>query len=206
MSIFGFVRSGVVPRVFMIAVVCAGVALMSGCPVESLNGLNEGHDDPDMVYDARLVGTWPDVHKKCTSTLTITAHEKVYSWQVVDCESNKKSSYEARLFKLDQHYFLDLTAPSEEVCDLCVGLHLIYLVQFENESIALAPLDYDWFKVALQKKRVKLATLPDDPSTITSSPKDLKAFCRKYADNKEAFKPDPDSVLKPDPDAVLKRP
>jgi hypothetical protein len=139
---------------------------------------------------------WPDVGKKCTSTETITAHEKVYSLQYVDCESNKKTSYEARLFKLDQHYFLDMTTASEEVCDLCVGIHLIYLVQFEKDSIALAPLDYDWFKAALQKKDVSLTTLPDDPGTITSSPKDLKAFCRKYADNEEAFKPDPDAVLK----------
>ena len=189
----------------MIGLVLACLVLLSGCPEKSVNGLDEGSNDPDMVYDARLVGRWPDVHEKCTSILTITAHEKVYRWQVVDCESNKKTSYEARLFKLDQHYFLDMTAPQEEVCDLCVGIHLIYLVRFENDSVALAPLDYDWFKTALQKKRVKLTTLPDDPGTITSSAKHLKAFCRKYADNKEAFKPDPDSILKPDPDSVLKR-
>ncbi|MFZ0772645.1 MAG: hypothetical protein WCA49_21380 [Candidatus Sulfotelmatobacter sp.] len=196
MSISGLVRSGIVPRIVAIGFVLACLVLMSGCPVKSLNGLDEGGNDPDIVLDARLVGTWPSVGEKCTSTLTITAHEKVYSWQVVDCESNKKTSYEARLFKLDQHYFLDMTAPSEEVCDLCIGIHLIYSVQFEKDSVALAPLDYDWFKKAVQKKRVSLATLPDDPGTITSPPKDLKAFCRKYADNKEAFKPDPDSILK----------
>jgi hypothetical protein len=169
--------------------------MLSACPVKSINGLDEGGNDPDMVYDARLLGTWPDVHAKCTSTLTITEHEKIYRWQFVDCENNKTTSYDARLFKLDQHYFLDLTASSEEVCDLCVGMHLIHLVEFQKNSVALLPLDYDWFKTAVQKKRVKLATLPDDPGTITSSSKDLKAFCRKYADNKDAFKPDPGSVL-----------
>ena len=203
MSISGFARSGVVPRILVIGAVFTCVVLMSGCPVKSINGLDEGGNDPDIVFDARLVGTWPDAHEKCSSTLTITAHEKVYSWQLVDCESGKKTSYEARLFKLDQHYFLDLTAPSEEVCDLCVGILLIYLVQFEKDSVALSPLDYDWFKTALQKKRIKLTTLPGDPGTITSSPKDMKAFCRKYADDKEAFKPDPDSVLKRDPDSLL---
>jgi hypothetical protein len=171
---------------------------MAGCPEKSLNGLDEGSNDPDMVLDARLLGVWHDVGQKCTSTETITSHEKVYSLQYVDCKSNEKTSYEARLFKLDQHYFLDMTAASEEVCDLCVGIHLIYLVQFEKDSVALSPLDYDWFKTAVQEqqKSVSLTTLPDDPGTITSSPKDLKAFCRKYADNKEAFKPDPDAVLK----------
>jgi hypothetical protein len=196
MSVSALVRSRVSARIVAIGSVFACLILLSGCPVKSLNGLDEVSNDPDMVYDARLVGTWPDVHEKCTSTLTITAHEKVYSWQLVDCESSKKTSYEARLFKLDQHYFLDMTVPSEEVCDLCIGIHLIYLVQFEKDSVALAPLDYDWFKTTAQKKRLHLTTLPDDPGTITSSPKDLKAFCRRYADNKEAFKPDPDAVLK----------
>jgi len=196
MSISNLVRSGVVPRAVAIGFVLACLLLMSGCPEKSLNGLDEGSNDPDMVFDARLLGVWPDVGKRCTSTETITAHEKVYSLQYVDCESNKKTSYEARLFKLDQHYFLDMTAASEEVCDLCVSIHLIYLVQFEKDSVALAPLDYDWFKTAVQKESVSLTTLPDDPGTITSPPKDLKAFCRKYADNKEAFKPDPDAVLK----------
>ncbi len=196
MSISDLVRSGVVRRISAIGLVFACLIIMSGCPEKSLNGLAEGGNDPEMVFDARLLGVWPNVGKKCTSTETITAHEKVYSLQYVDCESNKKTSYEARLFKLDQRYFLDMTAASEEVCDLCISIHLIYLVQFEKDSVALAPLDYDWFKAAAQKKRLHLTTLPDDPGTITSSPKDLKAFCRKYADNKEAFKPDPDEVLK----------
>jgi hypothetical protein len=195
MSIFGLGRSAVVPRIVAIAAALTCVVLMSGCLVKSVNGLDEGRNDPDMVYDARLVGTWPVVDEKCTSTLTVSEHEKVYLWQHVDCESQKKTSYEGRLFKLDQHYFLDVTAPSEEVCDLCIGIHMIYLAQFEKDSVALAPLDYDWFKAAVQKKDVGLTTLPDDPGTVTSSPKDLKAFCRKYADNKEAFKPDPDLVL-----------
>ncbi len=148
-----------------------------------------------MVFDARLVGTWPAVDEKCTSGLTITAHEKVYTLQFVDCESGKKTTYEAHLFKLDQHYFLDMTAPSDEVCDLCIGVHLIYLVQFKKDSIALDPLDYDWLKEAVRNKSVNLTTLTDDPGTITSPAKDLKAFCRKYADNKDAFKPDQDWVL-----------
>jgi hypothetical protein len=196
MSISGLGRSGVVPRIVVIGFLFACLVLMSGCEEKSLYGLDEGlSNDPDMVFDARLVGTWPDVSENCTSTVTITAHEKVYSLRAEGCE-NKTTSYEARLFKLDEHYFLDVTAPSADVCELCLSIHLISLVQFEKDSFQLAPLDYDWFSKAVQKKRVKLTTLPDDPGTITSQPKELKAFCRKYADNKEAFKLDPASVFK----------
>jgi len=197
MSISGLVRSGVVLRIVAIGFVFACLVLMSGCEEKSLYGLDEGlGTDPDIVFDARLVGTWPDVGEKCTSTGTITAHEKVYSLQFVDCATNKKTSYEAHLFKLDQHYFLDMTAPSEDVCELCLNIHLISLVQFEKDAFQLAPLDSDWFSKAMHEKRVKLTTLPDDPSTITAQPKELKAFCRKHADNKEAFKPDPAQVFK----------
>lgn len=196
MSISGLTRSGFVRRIAAIGFVFACLILMSGCPVMSLNGLDEGSNDPEMVSDPRLVGTWTDMGQKCASIVTITVHEKIYTFQSVDCESNKKISYEARLFKLDQHYFLDLTAPSDEVCDLCVGLHLIYLAQFDKDSFALAPLDSDWFKAGAQKKNVDLATLPDHPDMITAPAKDLKALCRKYADNKEVFKPDPNAVLK----------
>jgi hypothetical protein len=199
MSISRLVRYGVVPRIALVAFVFVCIALMFACEVRSLNGLAERDNDPDMVYDARLTGTWPDAGEKCTSTVTISAHEKVYSWQVVDCATNKKTSFESRLFKLDEHYFLDMTAPSEEVCNLCIGIHLIYLVQFGKDSVGLVPLDSDWFKTAVQNKSVNLTTLPDDPGLITSPPEDLKAFCRKYADNKEAFKVDSAETLKRGP-------
>lgn len=181
----------------MIGCVFACLVLMSACPAQSLKGLDEGGNDPDMIYDARLLGAWPAVRESCTSTLTITAHDKGYLLQFLDCVDNKKISYEARLFKLDQHYFLDLTTPSAEVCDLCIAIHFIYSVHFEKDSFVLGALDYDWLKAAVQKKTVNLATLPDDDSYLIVSPaKDMKAFCRKYADNKEVFKAGPETVFK----------
>ena len=127
MSLSSLIRSCVILRIVAIGFVLFCLVLVTGCPERSLNGLDESGNDPDMVFDSRLVGTWPTVAEKCTSGLTITAHEKVYSLQFMDCESNKKTSYEAHLFKLDQHYFLDMTAPSDEVCDLCIALHTYLL-------------------------------------------------------------------------------
>jgi len=80
MSLSGLVRSAVVPRTVAIGFVFACFVLMSGCEVKSLNGLDEGlSNDPDMVFDARLVGTtksimrehalsrWNLVHGSCKS-------------------------------------------------------------------------------------------------------------------------------------------
>jgi hypothetical protein len=182
------------------AVTLAAVCLMllTGCPVSSLNGLSEsGDNDADMVLDSRLLGIWSVAGEKCTSMMTITAREKLYDLQFADCEKDNKKSYsEARLFKLDQHYFLDVTPRSDDVCDMCIGIHWISLVQFDKDSFSLAPIDFEWFNREVEKRRVKLATLPDEPSRVTASAKELKAFCRKYADNREAFKPDPEQVFR----------
>lgn len=195
MTFLGIVRSR---RIAAVALAATCLVLLTGCPVNSLNGLSEsGDNDPDMVLDSRLVGNWPMVGETCTSTLTITAHGKVYEWLFVDCEQDqKKTYYESRLFKLDQHYFLDVAPRSEEVCVMCIAMHWISLVTFDEKSFALAPMDDDWFSREVQKKRVKLTTLPDDPTVVTAPAKELKAFCRRYAENKDAFKPDPDWVFK----------
>ena len=34
------------------------------------------------------------------------------------------------------------------------------------------------------------STVAGDTDTITASPKDMKAFCREFANDKAAFKPD----------------
>src|SRR5271165_2376500 len=70
MSFSRFVQSGVAGRIVGATLVAACLVLLSGCPIKSLSGLDEGSNDRDMVFEARLVGTWPDVGEKCTSTVT----------------------------------------------------------------------------------------------------------------------------------------
>lgn len=131
-------------------------------------------------------------------TLTITAQEKIYAWEMISVGKgcDPKTYYEARLFRLDNHQFLDLTARPDDVCSACVAVHWILLVQLDRDSFTLAAIDSDWLKKGLEQKTGMLATVPDDTDMLTASAKDLKAFCRKYADDKEAFKPIPDFTFK----------
>jgi len=175
-------------------------ALLSlpGCWVTSIEGLSEAgllESDKDQTFDAGLIGTWSAKAENCAITLAITAKDQTYQWEETgvgeDCNHDKpKFYYQADLFKLDNHEFLDVTARQEDVCDICRGVHWIFLVQLGKDSFSLAPIDSDWLKNELEHKRVRIATLPDNKYTLTASAKDLKAFCRKYADDKEAFKPD----------------
>jgi len=184
----------------MIGMVCvlASFLALPACWVKSVNGLREGglfQPDKDQTFDAALLGTWKATVDECSITLGITADRKEYHWKTTsvgkECDNDKgdKAYYDAELFKLDDHEFLDLTARSEDVCKMCVAIHWILLVQIEKGSLSLTPIDSDWLKKAEERRAIELATLPGDTDTITASPQELKAFCRKYADDKAVFKP-----------------
>ena len=92
--------------------------------------------------------------------------------------------------KLDTYYFLDISPMSDDVCDMCLAKHNIFLAKFDKVTLSLTPIDSDWLKKSLAAKTVAVATLGDDSDTITASSKDLKAFCRTFAENKGVFKPE----------------
>ena len=184
--------------------VFAASFMLLGCWVSSVNGLvEEGffHSDPDVSFDQRLTAAWEVTSDNCTTILTIIAKEQAYDLQASEqgeqcTEAGKKSYYKARLIKLDNHLFLDVSPRPDDVCEMCLPLHWIFLAKFDKDLLSLTPIDSDWLKKALEQKAVTLATMPGDTDRLTASPKDLKAFCRRYADNKEAFPPVPDFVFK----------
>ena len=79
---------------------------------------------------------------------------------------------------------------------MCVAKHSVLLTRFDKATLSLSPVDSDWLKRSLTAKTVSLATLAGDTDTITASSKDLKAFCRKFAENTEVFKPESTSTFK----------
>jgi hypothetical protein len=78
---------------------------------------------------------------------------------------------------------------------MCLAKHDIFLARFDKSTLSITPIDADWLKKSLAAKRVTLATLGDDPYTITASSRDLKAFCRRFAGNKNVFKPESTTTL-----------
>ena len=72
MSFSGIVRSGLVQKCAGIGLALAGLLVLSGCWVTSINGLYEEptldnpHMDPDLVFDQMLVGSWIEVGTNAT--------------------------------------------------------------------------------------------------------------------------------------------
>jgi len=199
----GLVRSRAILRGVAIVLAFAGLLVLPGCWVESINPLYEEGtcerpvDDHDVVYDQSLIGSWIKVGDNCEAPLTISAKDGVYDLQSTDrsedegcAESGKPSHVQGRLVKLDPYYFLDLSPLAEDVCDQCLAKHDIYLAKFDKSTLSITPIDSDWLKKALAAKKVTLATLGDDTDTITALSRDLKAFCRRFAGSDKVFKPE----------------
>ena len=181
----------------------AATLALSGCWVTSINPLYQEttidnlRKDPDIAFEPSLIGSWVVTGDKCTAPMVIQSEDKeVYDFERkaegAGCtESDVSTHMQGRLVKLDHYYFLDMYPLVADVCSMCLPKHDIFLTKFDKNSLSFVPIDSDWLKKAIAAKKVKLATLADDTDTITASSKDLKAFCRRYAEDKEAFKPDP---------------
>jgi len=176
----------------------ASTAMFSGCWVSSVHGLDEDtlfRPDPDITFDDSLNGTWHVTKDNCTTTLTVSGSNRTYDLELISqgdkCnDADNKAHYLAKFVKLDNRFFFDVYPMPSDVCDMCLALHWTFLVKFDKNTLTVTPIDSEWLKQASAQKTLTLTTLPDDAETITSSPKDLKAFCRKYADSDEVFKPD----------------
>jgi hypothetical protein len=202
MSFSGIVRSPAIRRCAAIAVAIAGLLVLSGCWVESINSLYEEasidnpHKDPDVVFDQGLTGSWSTVDDdKCTTLLTIASKDELYDLQSTEqgegcSDPGKKSRYQARLVKLDAYYFLDISPMPDDVCEMCLAKHTILQVKIDKDAFSLTPIDSDWLKKSLAAKAVVLPTLPNDTDMLTASSADLKGFCRKFAGDKAVFKPE----------------
>jgi hypothetical protein len=191
-KLMGTCRAGLV--VGLTAVLC----LLAGCAVTSINGLyDQGSQgkDPDLVVEPGLVGVWRMTDSKCTAILTIGLNAKTYHLQVVEhgsgCKDElNKTRQQARLIKLDANYFLDISPLPNDVCDLCLAKHMIFLIQFDKQSLSLMAINYDWWKDGQAAKTIPLTTLPDDSYTITASTGEMKHFFRKLGANPDVFKED----------------
>jgi len=180
--------------------------ILPGCWVVSIEGLDEsewrGSVDHDRTFDPVLLGAWLIPSPGCVATINITADNDEYlarqTSEGEECseEDKKEINYRSKLYKLDQHLFLDVTARSRDACELCIPVHWIFLIRIEKDSLILAPIHSEWLKEGLESKTVNLSTLSNETDVITATPKELKDFCRKYADNKEAFIVTPTMVLK----------
>jgi hypothetical protein len=189
-------------RIIALLFCLACLLMLSGCWVYSVNPLYEegklfGPRDPDIAFDSGLIGTWKVSNEGCLTTLLIlSTEEPQYQLRAKgegkQCnDDGKELQFEARLVKLDNHNFLDVSARVEDICSSCLDAHQIFLVTWSKSKLDLVPIDSEWLKSVVEGKKINMATVSGNTDILTGSSRDLKEFCRKYAENKAVFKPDP---------------
>src|ERR1043165_1084991 len=93
-------------------------AMLLGACIPSLNPF---YTDKDVVFDARLLGTWQEKEKtdEPQAWKFEESKDKAYKLTVTEKEG-KQGEFEAHLFKLKENYFLDIipTEIGTNVADL----------------------------------------------------------------------------------------
>ncbi len=149
MSFSGIVGSGIVLRCTWIALVFAWLLVPSGCWVTSIHPLYEddfSSQDPDVVSDQSLIGSWMEVGGKHCAADDRSQGRSLRS--AIDGQGGRgaatpvsPSHSRARLVKLDAYCFLDISPMAEDVCDMCIARHNILLAEFDKTSLTVTLID-----------------------------------------------------------------
>ena len=179
-------------RVF---VVLGAVAfLLSAC----IPSVHPFYTDKDVVFDARLLGEWQPKENSDDPELWKfeQGEDKSYKLTITE-KKDKHGQFAARLFKLKNGYFLDIT-PTE--CELApdqadlvaaslIPGHLVMRVAQIEPELQIASCDYDWLDKFLKANPRALAHRNhDDSLLLTATTRELQRFVLKHLGKDELFR------------------
>ena len=134
------------------ALVLAAAACSAGCLVLALDRF---YDEPAIVFDERLLGTWRDADDNVSVTVERSdwrAYRLSYTHPI---DTRVLSGY---LFKVKDAFFLDLSPlRGEDPGPFLLPAHGLVRLTIAADEVSVFPLDYDWFAESLAKR-----TLPAD--------------------------------------------
>ncbi len=168
--------------IFVIATACA----------PSLHPL---YTDDDRVYDPALVGTWVDEDGNAyeVSEAENGAYEFTYF------EKSVPAKFKARLVRLGEYLYVDVTALEPPVENDLYKAHLLQLhtfsrIRVDGDVLYVSALDYGWLTTMLEQERI---AIPYDrfgeTIVLTASTAQLREFVLEHADDPEAF-PEEDTL------------
>lgn len=134
-------------RALAVAVLVALAA--PGCLVLALDRF---YDEPAIVFDERLLGTWTNADDNVTVTVE-RSDWRAYRLQYVHpTETRVLSAY---LFKVRDTLYLDLSPQrGEDAGPFLLPAHTVVRLKVSDSEVSVSPLDFDWFAGALTKNSV----------------------------------------------------
>jgi hypothetical protein len=172
----------------------AGLALtvLTGCVTLSVYPY---YTAKDVTFDPALVGVWAEPGKTNADRETWT-FERVddQSYRLTVTEDDKKTGYDARLFKLKGHTLLDCL-PRERTDCLIPG-HVLLRVDSLQPALEMRLLDYGWLGKLIEKqpKAIRHVMVPgygqkadDEMLVLTADTAELQKFVLKHLQTEDAW-------------------
>jgi len=168
-----------------------GLILLTGCITLSVYPY---YTAKDLTFDAALIGVWSDPGQTNADGETWTferGDEQTYRLTVRD--DDRKTEFDARLFKLKGHLFLDCL-PRARTEYFTPG-HVLLRVDRLQPRLEMRLLDYEWIGELIEKnpKAIRHAIIPKsgdhDPAfVLTADTAELQKFVLKHIATADAWK------------------
>lgn len=168
-------------------------ALLAAC----IPSVNPFYTTRDLTFETGLLGEWQEKDKPQDPQIWKfeKAEDSGYKLLVTEKEG-KQGAFAAHLFKLKQHYFLDLVPTdcnyASNQADLVASSmfpgHLLAHVSQLEPELKLALFNFDWLQTQLTNNPSILAHHREgDRFILTASTKELQHFVLKHLGEGELF-------------------
>ena len=165
--------------------------LLAGCVVTSVYPWFMAKD---VVFDPALIGVWNAPEAKTNESWQFEKQgNQAYKLTVMDSD-DKRTEFDAHLFKLDSRRYLDFLPRNRE--GEGIPPHYLMRVDAVAPTLDLVLLDYDWLKklVASDPNAIRHTFVPkpigesgDGDLVLTANTVELQAFLRKHVASTNAF-------------------
>lgn len=165
---------------------------VSGCVVTSVYPF---YHPNDVIFDPALLGVWAEAAKSDGDKENWT-FEKTddRTYKLITVDGDKKSEFDARLFKLKEHQFLDCL-PRERT-EGGLPLHHLMRVEAVSPGLEFRLLDYGWLGKLVEKdpRAIRHIVVPKTAGegdggnlVLTADTAELQKFLRKHLKTADAW-------------------
>jgi hypothetical protein len=171
-----------------------GAAMLLAACIPSVNPF---YTSRDIAWEPRLLGEWqsPAESKDSTTWKFEPGEGQTYKVTVTD-NDGKNGEFKAVLFKLKEHYFIDLLPANWDFAASQIDLvgaalfpgHLLVHAPQVKTELQLAFFDFEWLEKHLEKNPRSLAFHKEDKHILlTAGTRELQSFVLKHLGKGELF-------------------
>jgi len=169
------------------------LTLFTGCIVTSVYPF---YAASDVTFDPALIGVWAEPANTNADKETWT-FEKIddRTYKLIVTDKDKKTEFDARLFKASGQLFLDCLVRERHPYEL--PAHVLLRVNGIQPQLEMQPLDYKWFGELIEKepRTIRHIVVPHEAGAnsgdgllvLTADTAELQKFILKHLKTKEAW-------------------